>query len=130
MRRPAKSLVQAYLRMIADRMGCKDWEITLGEDVVAEDDAYAVVETYPGHRAVVTLCASFSELPARRQRHYLVHEICHLHTHRLRQIAEDLLAGAGAVGASVELMIEDADEHAVEVFAKLLEDQLPLPRFS
>ncbi len=123
--------VNAYLRAAADALGLKDWRITFDPQPTTEEDTYAEIDATEDRHASVQLCATFATLPARQQREIIVHELCHLHTTRLRTIAEDLAASESTGTKSFILKtIENADEHAVESFAQLLAPQLPLPAFS
>lgn len=123
-------LVQAYLRSAADRLGLSHWSIEVEAAPLEEEGIEAQVEPGECQHATVRLPMSFFERPANEQRLVLAHELCHLHLARAAEVvmvaSEDMHPAAFRVWAR---SYDQAEEQAVEAFARVLAPSLPLPRF-
>lgn len=81
-----------YVRLLADAMGLKDWEITVADGPPRSPTAHAGVFMHYGQRrADVHLGDSFLDEPPDRQRLHLAHELVHLHFAAVDGLAEDWL---------------------------------------
>lgn len=118
-----------YVLMLARAISLADWTITLVDKPIdPEDDAEAQIELKDGHSAVLGVCSEFWDLPPEYQRRVIVHEVCHLQFDRLRIFnAVAALLPDKNVSAALKTIVEEAEEHAVESFAKVLAPALPLP---
>src|SRR5688572_21167903 len=112
--RPAVEQVQAYMRVLADRLALRDWEISYehGDEAEVEDDLWGVNKSFPGQRAQILLGAKFYAGTPEVQRGVLVHELLHCHTVQLALLGEDM-EPESPEGQLVVDMLENATEHAV-----------------
>jgi hypothetical protein len=122
--------VQAYLREAADKLGLKHWNVTLSVFPLEDEDLQAEITQSECQHAVVKLPERFFGFSPAYQRLVLAHELCHLHLARMDECVQ---ASTEVMEANVYKLFfcsySDAEEQAVEAFARLLAPSLPLPRF-
>lgn len=118
---PRKRKFEPYVRLLADRMRLKDWEITLEDGPSSEGSSADVRLVGPYRRATVRLSEEFLGDPPEVQRRVIVHELAHLLTARLANFADEELDGP-ALREFVRCY-----EHGVEEVAMTLAPMLPLP---
>lgn len=72
--------ILGYMRAVADRLGLRDWTITVMRAPLDDDDdaAARIVPTYGRRQAKIWLAYVFNEWDAEEQRHVIVHELLHL----------------------------------------------------
>jgi predicted metal-dependent hydrolase len=126
--------VDHYLRRCAELIGLRDWSIKFDPKPVEEpeeDDTQAMTNSTEDCTASVRFAPQFWSFCPKEQRAVIAHELCHLHTNRLRVLAEHFVTGYPKRARGVlNLTLEEADEHVVESIARLLTPMLPLPHFS
>jgi hypothetical protein len=73
--------LKRYIRLLADRLGLRDWEFILLHETTADnEEADAMMSVHPvdgQKRATLRLCAEFRELPLSKVRSSVVHELLH-----------------------------------------------------
>lgn len=124
-------VILEYVRQLAQELGLKDWEFSFDESP-AGDDVYATVAVAEGSQARLRLSNEFwVELDPSGQRETLVHELCHCHLW-LMEVTELLkeLDAPRTVITAVSSVLRLGEEHAVNIFARLLSPSLPLPPWS
>jgi len=136
MQRPSEGLIYNYIRSAADKLRLRDWDIAymVHEQPEAHKDpdqeTYAsVVPTY-GTSADIRLSDSFFRLGATDQRRILIHELCHLHAHMFHHVAEQVEKALEESPEGKEMLrhiLTEAEEHAVDQFARILAPSFPLP---
>lgn len=90
---PRKQAFAAYLRELADRMGLKDWEITVKDGPPDDRSARCSVwMRYGGKQARTYLSEEFLRGTPEEQRADLVHELVHLHFAAMDGVVEDALS--------------------------------------
>lgn len=107
--------VVGYVQWLLGQMECSDWRIALKDDPLpSDDDAFAEVRMIHGRKlADLLLCHDFFEQPLCKQRHVLIHEICHL---LLRDISELTQSSVIAdMGRAQYTTFQTWFSHAVEV---------------
>ena len=83
-----------YTTYIMEMMEIKDWRVKLVDDPPDGEDAAASVKCIKGRRnATLRLCMDFFDYPSEDQRHYLIHELCHIFNDGLDKISETVMAG-------------------------------------
>lgn len=118
---PRKTKFNNYLRNLADRMGLRDWKISIHEDPpdasnVAECDA-----RFGRKIAWIYLSETFLRSEPDRQRQTLVHELLHAHTAHLNHLMQGELTEPGCRAFSLSL------EYVVDGIAEEWAKTLPLP---
>jgi hypothetical protein len=118
----------AYLNLLADLMGLKDWELTV--DTNAADDDYASVgPVYGQHRATLSVDPNWRQMRKADLRWVLVHELTHLHLARLKVGVGNYLGRLrGGTKATGEKALDDEVEYAVDAIAMAWAKRLPLMR--
>lgn len=92
-----------YVRDMANRLGLRDWLIMLHREPPPDQSAGAYVEATPNRKyADIWVCRDFRDLPAETQRHYVVHELLHLHFCDAGDHLCDLVAGGILSQASAD----------------------------
>lgn len=122
----------AYVRICADRLGLKDWDITLGRGEPANPDStYATICAYQTQNAELFVSKLFWRQTPEGQRLTIAHELGHLPLWRCDEVVR---VAAGVMDASAGKFLrrsfEPAGEFACEHFARLLAPLLPLPALS
>lgn len=122
----------AYVRICADRLGLKDWDITLGRGEPANPDStYATICAYQTQNAELFVSKLFWRQSPEGQRLTIAHELGHLPLWRCDEVVR---VAAGVMDASAGKFLrrsfEPAGEFACEHFARLLAPLLPLPLLS
>lgn len=119
----------AYLRVLADRLLLRDWDVDLLRDR-ADCATYAQVVPWDTENfAQVRINEEFFGYEPERQRLYLTHELLHSHTARMGRVVErleDTLGDNPAVRYARQAMGEE-EEIAVHQIARVLAPTLPLP---
>jgi hypothetical protein len=93
-----------YVRLIADRIGLRDWSLEVRPEPPNEVSALATCEPVFGRKlAVLRVCDRFRSLTAAEQREIVVHELLHCH----------LAAAADAVRLDLPHVVPD---HTFQVF--------------
>lgn len=128
-RRPDRDkLLQGYIDAVAAVMLLRDWRITFDPAVHPDDDAEAEVNTNDGCVAMLYVHSVFWAKTPSEQREIIVHELGHLHTSRLRDAVVLLERAVPETSFKVfRAMLSDADEHAVQMFARILAPAIQLP---
>lgn len=121
------NLVPDYVRRLADQLMLKDWTFHID----AEDerpDAYATVRVVGGNEAAIWVHSSFWDLDPEAQRQTLIHELCHCHMWQMHidELVVDLQLGS-ASGAALVSTHRRGEEHAADIFSRLLAPAAPLP---
>lgn len=133
-RRGRDKRVQTYLRVAANIFGLKDWEIILETESPSVDPhyefTYAESRWMEGNHGYFRFSEKFYEIDPTLQRLTVAHEMAHGHLSQLSILCEALDTVLDKkTYALFERLTENAEEQAVEAFARLLADRLPLPRF-
>jgi hypothetical protein len=72
-----QAAIKPYIRTLADRLGLRDWTITLCDEP-ADSDAWASIKPIEGRKlAELHLCKDWYTLKPETKRHALVHELIH-----------------------------------------------------
>ena len=119
--------VNSYLREAANALLLRDWTVRYDPQEPGEE-ALAEVHTSEDTHIMVRFSAAFWDLDPAEQRDIVVHELCHVHLARLYDVAQHLV-GPGVHHDACCAMVDDADDHATEVFARLLRDRVATPRW-
>ena len=123
------AVYSAYLRLLADQMGLRDWEITLAPEQDSDPEAAASCSTTYGRKyATIRFGAGFFEDTPEEQRYYCVHELLHCH---LYPIHLALASAQGRLGSDAYGVLEsghhDAMEWAIDGIGVAYAKFLPLP---
>jgi hypothetical protein len=109
-----------YVRLLADEMRLRDWQVFIREDPPAGSEASASCYPVPGRRvANIRLSEAFFAEDAPEQRHQIVHELVHAVLAPFTRAAE----AKGFRDAAVSL----AFEYGVDALAETIASKLPLP---
>jgi hypothetical protein len=125
---PRCTLRARYARIVADRVGLRDWVIEVDHDPA--DGALARVRLHGERRALRLSFADGFELePEDEQRHAVVHELVHPH---LRDLFETVRSGAEEefTGVAYRLYIGAVRrdvERTVDAVAEALAPAVPFP---
>ncbi|HET8587134.1 MAG TPA: hypothetical protein VFM74_04590 [Candidatus Limnocylindria bacterium] len=121
--------VERWLRDAADRLGLRDWAITVEQDHPNEGDHAAAMWTDYGSRRMRVWCrADLPTLSLDMQRQTLVHELMHVHLEDLDWYLEKTLPellGKPAWSA-VKQAVQLHSEHAVEAIACAVAQFFPM----
>lgn len=110
-----------YVRALADRMGLKDWTITVPSGPpVGQSDASTWM-CYGRRVARIHLPDSFVHESPEEQRDTIVHELLHLHFNAMDGLVTDWLDGEKIKG------YQRMFEHGIDAVAAALALHLPLP---
>lgn len=120
---------QAYFRELADKMGLKDWDIQfLPDEEPDTEEADASIGYTENQHAKVKVHPRFWGHPSTFQRLIAIHELAHLPCSLFDGVAEMIMKAVPApAGGVIKMAMEQAEEHAVESFARLLAPKMPLP---
>jgi hypothetical protein len=113
---------QPYVRHLADRLGLKDWQVFVLDELPATDSAYARIEIPHGRKyANVTLSNNMLKGTEEEQRHAIVHELLHCHFAFGDRAARTMLSERDYG------IYEDGFELGVDGVAVAIAPLLPLP---
>ena len=121
---------QAYIRQIADRMHLKDWRVELRQRPPENKDAAAeVLCTYGRKLAYIYFAQDWADIEAEKQRHFVVHELVHLHLQTVRDMVEQDMKGVLGNQAHEVLLwpFKRALEYGVDGLADAIAPLMPLP---
>lgn len=123
---PDRKDLEAYIRKTADLMDLRDWRIELNDDH-PDDDCGATVQVLENRRLAKVSVSEGTETPE-NLRHYIVHELVHLHLWPIDQSTESIIGALGSTSYSVFSMSHrNAVEQAVDAVACVISPHLPLP---
>ena len=118
---PRRLKFQPYVRLLADKMRLKDWEVEISS-VQPSQDADASIKCVFGRKlAVIRLSDTFLESKPEEQRHTIIHELTHCHYAACNEIAENKLP-CDAYGAW-----QMDWEYGIDATADMLAPFMPLP---
>jgi hypothetical protein len=120
--------LERYIRDCADRVGLRDWKITLDREPCENDDHLAAVHAvYVRMSANVKVNAHFDHIDPDEQRHVIAHELTHIHMEADYDFIEENVAGmiGGSAWAILEPTLRLLREQAVDGVAKGLAQALP-----
>lgn len=119
---PRKQAYQSYVREIADRMGLKDWRITIEDKPPENPNSQASIWMAYGQRlARLYLSEAFLNESPEERRDTIVHELVHLHLAPANDIAGE------SMPAAVKPAYERMFEYAVDALTKCICPAIPLP---
>lgn len=112
-----------YVRFIANKMRRVDWQIACEYDAQLQG-SLATIDITPGrHEATITFGPMFALSGDEDQRYAVVHELCHLPLHAIRQTlqtAQPLLGMSwGMLHAAHDNGIEDAGHYFSGILAPM-----------
>lgn len=140
-----RAAVENYLRKLAVKMNLSQWEIAFDPDASPDNGAHADIEASEGQHALVTINEKvFRNATPGEQREMLVHELCHLYTDRIRNMGDHMKDSLVSVmkkigrnemdrfvlAAAITFAGEefyDAEEYAVQGFARIIAPHMPMP---
>lgn len=130
---PAKTFKRLgrWLREQANTLGPHDWTLVLSHEPAADPDAGADIAVLFGRRhATIHLARDFATESPEDQRHYLTHELLHIHLDPCDSLLRQALPDA--LGTTAWKILEEAQreriEHAVDALAAAIAPMLPLPK--
>lgn len=128
MRRPAASTVAKYLRTLAAELGLAGWRLDV-EHAESSPEHWATVAVERAQQvATVSVTPDLFSQPAADQRHYLVHELIHIHLAPLDWSHEDVTAGLSKRARELaDATWRQRSERACDDVARLVAPGLPLP---
>jgi hypothetical protein len=119
----------AYARTLADGIGLKDWETVIRHDTPDDSNAAAAMITITGRRIVwIKLGNGFFADTPENQRHYMLHELVHVHTDDIDTAiwqAKDVITSDAFT--LLEKVVKDRIEFATDVIASSVGHAFPLP---
>jgi hypothetical protein len=89
-----------YVRVLADLLGLRDWEIVVATDFCDEDNLAETECTYGQRHAVLRFNKKWAEWSKEDLRSTVVHELLHVHTEPLTELLSDILQGVLSVKAA------------------------------
>ena len=118
-----------YIRSLADDIGLKDWTIELKRDGPANSDAGASMITICGRRIVwIRLGFGFYSGTPEDQRHYVLHELLHVH---LDDVDTAIWQAKEIIGSDtftlMEKVVKDRLEFAIDTIAASIGHAYPVP---
>lgn len=120
--------LQTYARDLADRLGLKDWEVTIDRSRPPGDAlAYVHVQT-DVHHSLISVGDEFRHCAPEQQRELLTHELLHAHHDRIDthiMHVQDVIGGQ-----SLDVLrrtIHDDIEQLTDRLARAIAPLLPLP---
>lgn len=117
-----------YIRDLADRMELRDWSVLVCADTAREGAGASVKCTFGRKIIEITLAHEFDEFDPEKQRHYLIHELVHVHFWGVTQALADVRENMNRHWiAQLELRVHNAEEYGVDGIATILAHCLPLP---
>jgi hypothetical protein len=118
----------SYLRVLADEMGLRDWRIHLHERPSRKGSGAAMNCTTGRKIVEVWVNAKFAFDDPDAQRHYLVHELVHVHFWPLEVERDDVAGQHDSAWMRDHAMRERRiEELGVDAMADLLAPFMPLP---
>ena len=121
---PRKQAFAPYVRRLADLTALKDWHIEIGDGV--PDNPTAACSVWMActqKRAIIQLSEYFLDQPADRQRHYLLHELIHLHVETMWETVRVFLPP----GESAQEVMRIQVEYMVDALADAFDEFVPAP---
>ena len=119
----------AYARTLADGLGLKDWEVVIKRETPDDGHAGASMLTVTGRRLVwIKLGDGFLANTPEMQRHYMLHELVHIHTDDIDTAmwqAADVINGEAFT--LLQKVVRDRIEFATDVIAASIGHAFPLP---
>lgn len=120
---------QAYARQLADRMGLRDYLVTISATIADDGTSGASCQCTYGRRSIrIWLSHYFFGLTPEQQRWTVVHELCHA---IMRPVAD--LTHKNFENETKERHVlfytlhKEAEEQAVDHFALVIAESMPLP---
>jgi len=122
------SVLHAYVRDCADRLGLRDWTLVIRHDPPDEEDALAdTLATEGRRRAVIRFCENFRELDVEEQRNTVVHELLHCHLYLIENAQSD---GEVALGRDTAQILHNSVRRSIELacdsIATAIDEHFPL----
>lgn len=122
--------IQTYMRDSADRLGLKDWNITLSTEPTDSKYSLAEVNQTENQHGTVRLCGHFLELTPETQRDTITHELCHLKLSPIDSHVESLESVLDPQSYAVyHAAYSQINEQVTEAFCRLTATLLPTPDF-
>lgn len=124
------ALLQLYIRDMANKLCLRDWKIELVDGEPADATSAACCRTLKGRKvAHIKVSSKWTELAPAQQRHYITHELIHVHAEAMDDVLFYSIKGQLAPGAWEACYSEfgRALEYAVDGLADALAPYLPLP---
>lgn len=117
-----------YIRDLADRMELRDWSIVVMKKPTPKSAGAGLRCTYGRKIMAIKLAPDFNELAPERQRHYLVHELVHVHLWGVNQAMADARANHPKRWMKMlELTVQNAEEYGVDALAEIIAKSMPFP---
>lgn len=117
-----------YIRQLADLMGLRDWSVMVMNKPTGKRAGAAVRCTYGRKIVEIKLAPNFNAIAPELQRHYLVHELVHVHLWGVTQAVADVRMHTPKRWVQhLELAIGTAQEYGVDALAEVIAPTMPLP---
>lgn len=111
---------EPYVRLLADRLGLKDWSFEVEDYEPNNCEAIAAIHIVTGRKfAVIRFRADLLKETPQQQRHTVIHELIHAHF----ALVNGFVCGGGQPGESLSLALE----YAVDGLADAVAPLMPLP---
>ena len=120
---------EAYLRLLADQMGLRDWDIDLAREYADDPETGAECRTTYGRKcATIVFGQAWFDNDPETQRYYCVHELLHCHTQPIHTALQNLHGRIGADSYEIIKGVhQDAMEYAIDGIGVGYAKFLPLP---
>lgn len=120
--------IGVYLRLVADTLGLRDWEVRVSEG--SPDSKTSIAESFmrdSSPESIVAIADKFFDWPERARRKTLIHEVLHAAIHPLSKFARN--AVDGELGRRWEVLFEEQigehEELLIDRLAAALVELLP-----
>lgn len=117
-----------YIRDLADRMELRDWSVIVRRKPTKKTFGAGLHCTYGRKIMEISLAPNFNAFSPERQRHYLVHELVHVHLWGVNQAMADARANHPKCWVKMlELTMQNAEEYGVDALAEIIAKSMPFP---
>jgi len=127
-RKRALVAVSKYMRILADLMGLRDWELRLSWDAAEEGNMAEIMITQDRHIATIYLAENFTTWTREETRNTFAHELAHIFLDAPERVVDD---AAGALGETAFALLKKQHHRQIEIatdaLAGALVRGLPLP---